>query len=79
MQDKTTSQIYERIVNLFNTLKSPVSLYQIYEFCKKVDNLSLFQIRGSLKWLFDNGFLAWKGNGHIIPLKEVKTTNEDIS
>lgn len=73
IETKTTSQIiYERIFSIYNSLKQPVSLWQVYQSCRK-DGYSIWQIRGSLKWLFDNGFLKWEGDGHLIPLKEVKT------
>lgn len=74
MEIKSTSQIvYERILEIFNKTKSPVSLYSIYELCRRFDELSTRQIRSSLKWLFDNGFLKWEKEGRLIPQKEVMT------
>lgn len=68
MEEKTASQVvYEEILNLFNTLKKPVSLWQIYQACKK-KGFSLWKVRHSLKWLFDHYYLKWEGN-EIIPIR----------
>jgi len=77
LEIKPTSQIvFERIVELYNQLKRPVPLWVLYKVCQQKDNLTLNQIKGSLKWLHDHDYFSWN-NWHLIPnLKKVEKHEE---
>ena len=67
---KSTSQeVYDVIVELYAKMKKPISLYQLYNWIRfrKRLNLTTNQIKGALRYLFDQGKLKWVREGHLIP------------
>lgn len=66
MEETVTKEVLNEITKLYSSTNRPVSLWNIYENCKK-SGISILSIRNSLKWLIKSGQVRWEGDGKLVP------------
>jgi len=63
----TAMEVYELIKKMFERENKPVALWKVYFELK--GRYTENQIRFSLRWLFEHGYLEWEKEGALVPVE----------